>query len=45
MAMCPTASTSLPVSVVVVLVILVAAVVIVAGIIIYRKAPRQIQRR
>ncbi|XP_031244569.1 disintegrin and metalloproteinase domain-containing protein 8 [Mastomys coucha] len=39
------ASTSLPVSVVVVLVILVAAVVIVAGIIIYRKAPRQIQRR
>lgn len=45
MAMCPTASTSLPVNVVVVLVILVAAVVIVAGIIIYRKAPRQIQRR
>nr|BAE33430.1 unnamed protein product [Mus musculus] len=39
------ASTSLPVSVVVVLVILVAAMVIVAGIVIYRKAPRQIQRR
>lgn len=45
MAMCPTASASLPVSVVVVLVILVAAVVIGAGIVIYRKAPKQIQRR
>lgn len=39
------ASASLPVSVVVVLVILVAAVVIGAGIVIYRKAPKQIQRR
>lgn len=39
------ASTSLPVSVIVVLIILVAAMVIVAGIIIYRKAPRQIQKR
>lgn len=39
------ASSSLPVSVVVVLVILVAAVVIGAGIVIYRKAPKQIQRR
>ncbi|XP_038957189.1 disintegrin and metalloproteinase domain-containing protein 8 isoform X4 [Rattus norvegicus] len=38
-------SESLPVSVVVVLVILVAAVVIGAGIVIYRKAPKQIQRR
>lgn len=45
MAMCPTASASLPVSVVVVVVILVAAVVIGAGIVIYRKAPKQIQRR
>lgn len=45
MAMCPTASESLPVSVVVVLVILVAAMVIGAGIVIYRKAPKQIQRR
>lgn len=45
MVMCPTASKSLPVSVVVVLVILVAVVVIAAGIVIYRKAPRQIQRR
>ncbi|NP_001414053.1 ADAM metallopeptidase domain 8 precursor [Rattus norvegicus] len=39
------AAKSLPVSVVVVLVILVAAVVIGAGIVIYRKAPKQIQRR
>lgn len=39
------ASESLPVSVVVVLVILVAAMVIGAGIVIYRKAPKQIQRR
>lgn len=44
-AMCPTATGSLPVGVVVVLVILVAAMIILAGVIIYRKAPRRIQRR
>ncbi|ERE77988.1 disintegrin and metalloproteinase domain-containing protein 8 [Cricetulus griseus] len=39
------ATGSLPVGVVVVLVILVAAMIILAGVIIYRKAPRRIQRR
>ncbi|XP_021083713.1 disintegrin and metalloproteinase domain-containing protein 8 isoform X2 [Mesocricetus auratus] len=39
------ATGSLPVGVVVALVILVAAMIILAGVIIYRKAPRQVQRR